>query len=536
MEQTVEARFGCDGCGKTFRWKPEIAGKKAVCVCGKQLVVPREAPGAAADAKAGGVRPAVPKSVAAKTAAGKLSVPVTVAPKRMVPVSGVSRPVASAGTVNASAKLDVSANANVSAKGNGAGVGRPAVKRNVPPPPPPEPESSPEEAGNDFGDDLSQLNSLIPSAEEIAAAHRDEPPIEFAPMPAIPVPAGAAVAAGGPGNLALNYRRAQVGRQEKEKQIDPNSGELIDPVRDYIVPTALLAAALASIAGYIMSKAGTGPLAGLAITFAFVVLGAVTLIKTLILTLAAFPLSAYCDVYIGPLLKAILKFASTIIFGEVLILWLTVWLTSAGLIPKRGGGMETWFINYVVVTTVYHGCFTYFFRITLAEIKFSYLMGLVSRLTDLFMGLILLGLLSSLAAGFGHRAASSYVPASQQPLVIAPGTPTVVKAGTNGPTVADDLISEEIRRHAFSMTEGYAWCQQGKRSDADRKLISDLYHAGASKVYVQDFTVYAQIPNTAGVRDACLQMKHDYLKSVGAPIDRTEDAQNLEFVVVNLAG
>ena len=43
-----DPRFNCPACGKSFRWKPEIAGRSAKCACGSKLVVPTEAPAAAA--------------------------------------------------------------------------------------------------------------------------------------------------------------------------------------------------------------------------------------------------------------------------------------------------------------------------------------------------------------------------------------------------------------------------------------------------------------------------------------------------------
>lgn len=36
--------FACDACGKTYAWKPAIAGKKAKCKCGSVLMVPAEEP------------------------------------------------------------------------------------------------------------------------------------------------------------------------------------------------------------------------------------------------------------------------------------------------------------------------------------------------------------------------------------------------------------------------------------------------------------------------------------------------------------
>lgn len=43
-----DAKFTCMACGKEYRWKPELAGRKAKCGCGAALVVPAERPGGAA--------------------------------------------------------------------------------------------------------------------------------------------------------------------------------------------------------------------------------------------------------------------------------------------------------------------------------------------------------------------------------------------------------------------------------------------------------------------------------------------------------
>ena len=34
----------CTSCGKEFRWKPELAGKKAKCKCGSVISVPAKPP------------------------------------------------------------------------------------------------------------------------------------------------------------------------------------------------------------------------------------------------------------------------------------------------------------------------------------------------------------------------------------------------------------------------------------------------------------------------------------------------------------
>ena len=44
MGSTEAGRFSCDGCGKTYAWKAEIAGKRVKCKCGQALTVPSEDP------------------------------------------------------------------------------------------------------------------------------------------------------------------------------------------------------------------------------------------------------------------------------------------------------------------------------------------------------------------------------------------------------------------------------------------------------------------------------------------------------------
>ena len=37
---TAPSKFPCPACGKTYRWKPELAGKKVKCPCGNRIDVP----------------------------------------------------------------------------------------------------------------------------------------------------------------------------------------------------------------------------------------------------------------------------------------------------------------------------------------------------------------------------------------------------------------------------------------------------------------------------------------------------------------
>ena len=49
MAEADQGRVGCPGCGKTYRWKAELAGRKVRCKCGQVMRMPADAPGAALD-------------------------------------------------------------------------------------------------------------------------------------------------------------------------------------------------------------------------------------------------------------------------------------------------------------------------------------------------------------------------------------------------------------------------------------------------------------------------------------------------------
>ncbi|HEV8292508.1 MAG TPA: hypothetical protein VGP94_11325, partial [Tepidisphaeraceae bacterium] len=52
---TGSSRFSCEACGKSFAWKPALAGKKAKCSCGAVVTVP--------PAPLSGAKPTIPSSL-----------------------------------------------------------------------------------------------------------------------------------------------------------------------------------------------------------------------------------------------------------------------------------------------------------------------------------------------------------------------------------------------------------------------------------------------------------------------------------------
>ncbi|MCS7034874.1 MAG: zinc-ribbon domain-containing protein [Phycisphaerae bacterium] len=68
MADPTTARFPCPACGKTYRWKEELAGRKVKCTCGHIMVAPKDASGAYV---ADDLIPLAGESQAAHTVAGE---------------------------------------------------------------------------------------------------------------------------------------------------------------------------------------------------------------------------------------------------------------------------------------------------------------------------------------------------------------------------------------------------------------------------------------------------------------------------------
>jgi hypothetical protein len=490
MEQAIDIKFPCVSCGKTFRWKPEIAGKKGKCSCGASITVPANSPGAA------------------KTPA-KVSVPISVVPKKVVTVT---KAVGSGAAVTVPLPRKP-----VVAVASPPTPAKPKPVAPLPmPPPPPEPvlaQETDQETYDVAGDDISQLGSLLPSAEAVPVIE-----VETAEP--------------------LEYQRPQrASKKGRVEQIDESTGELYDPMRDYIVPAIMLAAGLGGIAAMFLISGGMGPLAELAISIAFVLMLAYTLVKTLVLIVAAVPIAAYCDVYVGLLRKAVLKFGAMILFGDVVAGWLMRGLQSTGAISPRGdGGFAGWIAYWLILTGIYYASCIYLFRLSPGDFKFAWMMSIVSRAFNFFLEIALVALAMSILSHRAQPAASPYIAANQQPLIIAPGTPVTAQPGQNTPTVLDDTISQQLKQNPFGFMEGYAWCRTGAADDAGKKLVGDMYGAGADKVYVRGFTLYASLPGDLAKRAACLDVAHAFRAKYGLPDTPALNNLNYQYVVIDMLG
>jgi hypothetical protein len=97
------------------------------------------------------------------------------------------------------------------------------------------------------------------------------------------------------------------------------------------------------------------------------------------------------------------------------------------------------------------------------------------------------------------------------------------------------MISHRIATNQSHIQEGNAWCRTGAADDADKKLISDMYGAGAVKIYMDGFTMYAQLPGDSAKRKACLEVASAFRRDNGIT-GGTAANLNYQYVVIDLFG
>jgi hypothetical protein len=406
-----------------------------------------------------------------------------------------------------------------------------ALKPPLAPKPPPPPIETVNQAE---GDPTYDLAGLIPSDEALAAASR-----EFV-VPAIALPA--------PPADVLDYQHAPTGaRTRKIPRIDPNTGELSDPMREFIVPLIFFSLGCLLLAAYIFRALGTGPMAELVFGVAVVVLMVMVLIKTGAMIAAAFPLAIYCDVNLGLLRTAVLKFIAVSILAETILLWVDYLLISNGMGSRKVGIPYSWLLYTVLLAFIFQPCFWYVFRIPAIDLKFAALMALVSRLCNFFLLLVLVGVAVSYAANHApptvpgtNGATYQSIPASRipPPMFNSPSPnpgPLASSQSSNGPTPVDTQISWLIHTPRSPVMEGYAWLRLGEKSDESRKVISQMYDAGAMKVYVGGLIMFVQLPDDPGVRAACLEVSRTYRRDVGLGDTPADMSRNYQYIVLNLA-
>jgi hypothetical protein len=274
--------------------------------------------------------------------------------------------------------------------------------------------------------------------------------------------------------------------------------------------------------------------------FAFITL----VIKTVALSLLIWYIAKSNGGTLGNPITMVLKIAALLIFLDAAETWIrelfkaTGSITPAGKSPLALLGCSL-FISFIIAVVISR--FVYRLEGSAAKV-----FGRVIAVGNWAMNWIFILLLGILTTALTHAAAraraaataaitQNVLPAIQAQLAkSSPGTPLTAQPGQTGPTAMDELISQQIRQNPFHFQEGFAWCRSGAADDADKKLVSDMYGAGADKVYMHGFTMYAHLPDDPAKRSACLKVAHEFRSSYGIPENSTQ--LNYQYAVINLLG
>jgi hypothetical protein len=334
-------------------------------------------------------------------------------------------------------------------------------------------------------------------------------------------------------------------------------------MRDFIVPAIYLASAIGLLVMSIMQRASNSVVAAVVASVLVGVVLGVTLVKTLVLVLASFPLATYCDVGLGLLRTAILKLAGVILLTDTVFVLLDEYRERAAGATRYHFDYESWFIYVLIQVVIYHFSFWYLFRIPLGNMRFAWMMALVSRLFNIVMAVVLVGIIAGLAGAAAVRAGNGNpqavfmaqnVPAIRQPLpqvtLLPPAMPLAPAVSSNSPaatqpgqavsltptapTSLDTLISQRIKISKYGVMEGYDWARGNSDQEA-KKLISQMYGAGAAKVYVDGFRCYVLLPNNDDAkRAACLDVSHSHRKETGQGDTPADMTNNYQYILLNL--
>jgi hypothetical protein len=346
------------------------------------------------------------------------------------------------------------------------------------------------------------------------------------------------VAAIAPPVVSVEYATGRTQADTDESSID--SADLLHEV---YLPLAVL---LAGFVAILVWTAVIHPSRHEAFSLAFMsAFNCITLfIKTVAISLLIWYIAKRNDGSLGNPITLVLKIASLIIFLDAAETWIREILKATGAITPAGKGPLavigcSLLVSFVIAVLISQ--FVYRLEGPAAKI-----FGRVIAVGNWAMNWIFIFLLGILATSLTHAAAraraaaaappQNFLPAIQTSPTISSGTPLTVQQGQTAPTAMDEQISQEIKQNPFRFQEGYAWCRSGAADDADKKLINDMYVAGADKVYMGGFTMYAQLPADPAKREACLDVAHEFRTGNGIPDDAATNSLNSQYVVINLLG
>jgi hypothetical protein len=409
---TETLQFACDSCARKFVWKPELAGKRARCKCGKVLEVPRE-----------------------------LSPPEPEPEPETEPMS--ERPAEEEGSA-------------------GDGFYDFAV---VEPPPSPKP--------------------VLPVATASATRSRtDKSTSNSKPKQR------AATAA------PVGYFGAAVQPKKDRFSLD----NLVDMPRDVYLPSGLLGVGFLLNVAYVATvyhlSAGTMQLA-------FILLLAITFLKTACLIGFAFLIAGPVGVSFGGLWTAILKLASMAVFCDGAAVWCDHMVTQAAGI--RGPG--TYIAGALVALVVYLTLFSYLFQMDSTEAwTVTRVLFLSDRILRWILFFVLITALPALAI-----------------------TPRGRGAAMVSPIAASDPMAANVQmlKDRGQLMEARAYLAQGNQAVL-KGPVNDWYAAGCPNVWFEmspadingrssALDVIVELPADPASRVKCMATLKSYYDSVQIP-------------------
>ena len=240
-------------------------------------------------------------------------------------------------------------------------------------------------------DDFDALSALAADAEAKAA----DLPVEvrdevFAPTPA-PAPRKSAGVKPTAGGIPIAYRRTATASANTRAAADRKS-VLVDPVRDYYAPCALLAVGLLIYAGFIFHRyhvsAGSLPV----VVFGITVMVA---IKTALLVGGAILLAGPLSVSFGEVKTAVLKLAAIAVFADGAADWADHALSLA-MGGHGGDAMGFGYAGWLVSVGTYWGLMVYLFNMDIGDARLVVVcLGVLSRIIRFAAFMVLFQLIRS---------------------------------------------------------------------------------------------------------------------------------------------
>jgi hypothetical protein len=357
-------------------------------------------------------------------------------------------------------------------------------------------------------DDLDGLFALADDAERAAAAA----PIEVREVP-IPVAPVKSAKKSGAAAIALGYQRGPTAL-ERQKAMSA-AAALVDPVRDWYAPSAILGAGFLLYLSYYAVRFHLGSGAIVPVGFGVLIL---TVFKAVMLVGIALLLATPLGVSFGGLWSAILKLAAIAVFTDGVTAWVDLGVVkiSGGF---GGGAIFGWgVIGYPVAIGLYWGLMIYLFSMDPAD---SWFVVVCLSVADRILRTVLLLVLLDVILGWGG--------------VAIPASPAM---GGRHATHSASVHASELSTHvdelkdADALVEAKQYIADGHQAILD-KPVQDWYVNGCTNVWFsmsgRDINgkrsatgVIIELPDGHDQRAKCYDILKQYYKDAQIPADPSE--------------